>query len=482
MNLLNQLEPSLVWKYFNEILQVPRPSKRESKMIAYLQQTGKNLGLETLTDEAGNVVIRKKATKGKENSPTVILQSHMDMVCEKNNDVQHDFDHDPIDIVVEDQWIKAKGTTLGADNGIGIAASLAVLASEDIAHGPIECLFTVDEETGLTGAAALAPNMLQGNILLNLDSEDDGELFIGCAGGIDTIASLPYQQEQAPSNYFWCTVEIKGLTGGHSGDDINKGYGNANKILNRFLWQESKKTTLRLAEIDGGNLRNAIPREAHAKIGVPNAFKETLRVDFNLFAASIENELRHKEPQIRFELNSDVVPENVTDPHSQHQLLNALYACPHGVMRMSDTIPGLVETSTNLASIKMEGQNIVVTTSQRSAIDSAKHDIAFMVESVFTLAGAAVQHSDGYPGWEPNPNSPIVALTVETYQKLFGEKPHVRAIHAGLECGLFLQKYPHWDMVSFGPTIRGAHSPAERLDIQSTQRFWKLLTALLEAI
>jgi dipeptidase D len=482
MNPFNQLEPALVWKYFDEIRQVPRPSKRESKIVAYLQQTGKSLGLETETDEAGNVVIRKKATKGKENKPTVILQSHMDMVCEKNNDVQHDFDHDPIEVYIEDHWVKAKGTTLGADNGIGMAASLAVLASDNIAHGPLECLFTVDEETGLTGAAALKPNMLQGNILLNLDSEDDGELFIGCAGGVDTLAFLPYRAEQIPANYFWCNVEVKGLTGGHSGDDIDKGYGNANKILNRFLWQETKKTALRIVEINGGNLRNAIPREAKATIGVPNAFKETLRVDFNLFAATIENELGHKEPTMQFELNSETIPQHVIDEASQHALLNALYACPHGVMRMSDAIPGLVETSTNLASIKMNQKEIIITTSQRSAIDSAKHDVASMVESVFTLAGASVQHSDGYPGWEPNPNSPIVALTVETYQKLFGEKPHVRAIHAGLECGLFLQKYPHWDMVSFGPTIRGVHSPSERLDIHSTQRFWKLLTALLESI
>ncbi len=482
MSPLDQLQPALLWHYFDEIRQVPRPSKKETKIIAYLQQTGKQLGLETITDAAGNVIIRKPATSGKENRPTVILQSHMDMVCEKNNDVIHDFENDPIEVHVEDNWVKAKGTTLGADNGIGMAAALAVLASNDLEHGPIECLFTVDEETGLTGAAALQSNVLKGAILLNLDSEDDGEIFIGCAGGIDTVATLTFQPEKAPDNYFWALIEVKGLTGGHSGDDIEKGLGNANKILNRFLWQQSRKTSLRLATIDGGNLRNAIAREARALIGVPNAQKETLRVDFNLFAAAIEHELEQKEPAMKLELSSETAPATVIDQKASNLLFNALYACPHGVMRMSDTMPGLVETSTNLASVKMTASNIVITTSQRSSIDSAKHDVAAMVNSVFTLAGATVKHGEGYPGWQPNPKSPIVALTASAYEKLFQQKPHVRAIHAGLECGLFLEKYPHWDMVSFGPTIRGAHSPSERLDIVATQRFWTLLTEVLKAI
>ncbi|MBB3186342.1 aminoacyl-histidine dipeptidase [Microbacter margulisiae] len=482
MSILDQLQPALVWHYFNEIRQVPRPSKKESKIIAYLQETGKKLHLETITDAAGNVIIRKPAIPGKENRPTVILQSHMDMVCEKNNDVTHDFLNDPIEIYIEDNWVKAKGTTLGADNGIGIAASLAVLASDDVQHGPIECLFTVDEETGLTGAAALQPNILTGNILLNLDSEDDGEIFIGCAGGIDTVATLPFEYQNVPDNYFWALVEVKGLTGGHSGDDIDKGFANANKVLNRFLWQQAHKTSLRIASIDGGNLRNAIAREAHAVIGVPNGEKESLRVDFNVFAAMIEKELEHKEPNIRLELSSETAPEKAIDKKTTDLLLNALYACPHGVIRMSDTMPGLVETSTNLASVKMSGNTIIITTSQRSSIDSAKHDVAAMVNSVFTLAGASVQHGEGYPGWQPNPESPVVKLTASLYEKLFQQKPHVRAIHAGLECGLFLEKYPQWDMVSFGPTIRGAHSPSERLDIVATQRFWKLLITLLAEI
>lgn len=482
MSPFENLEPALLWRYFNEIRQVPRPSKQEAKIIAYLQQTGKQLGLETITDAAGNVILRKPATSGKENRPTVILQSHIDMVCEKNNDVTHDFLNDPIDVYVEDNWVKAKGTTLGADNGIGMAAALAVLASNDLEHGPIECLFTVDEETGLTGADALAPNVLKGEILLNLDSEDDGEIFIGCAGGIDTVATLPFQPEKAPDHYFWAFIEVKGLTGGHSGDDIEKGLGNANKILNRFLWQQARKTSLRIATIDGGNLRNAIAREARALVGVPHEHKEQLRIDFNHFTATIEHELAQKEPKIELLLSSETTPETVIDAKSGNLLLNALYACPHGVIRMSDTMPGLVETSTNLASVKMANNSIVITTSQRSSIDSAKHDVAAMVNSVFTLAGASVKHGEGYPGWQPNPQSPIVALTASMYEKLFQQKPHVRAIHAGLECGLFLEKYPHWDMVSFGPTIRGAHSPSERLDIAATARFWMLLTEVLKAI
>lgn len=479
-SVFNNLEPQLLWSYFDEIRQVPRPSKKEGKMIAYLKATGEKLGLDTTVDDAGNVIIRKSAAAGKESVPTVILQAHMDMVCEKNNDVTHNFETDPIDVYVEDNWVKAKGTTLGADNGIGIAAALAILASDDLSHGAIECLFTVDEETGLTGAAALQPGTLKGSILLNLDSEEDGEIFIGCAGGIDTVATLSFTPAMAPINYFWARIAVSGLKGGHSGDDIEKGLGNANKILTRFLWQQARKNDLRLVSFDGGNLRNAIAREAHAFIGIPFDQKEQLRIDFNQFTADIEDELSLKEPDIRLELESDNAPAIVMDKKTSEALLNALYACPHGVLRMSDEMPGLVETSTNLASVKFDGNNILVTTSQRSSIDSAKHDAAAMVNSVFSLAGATVKHGEGYPGWKPNPNSPIVNVTAKAYEKLFGVKPHVRAIHAGLECGLFLEKYPHWDMVSFGPTIRGAHSPSERLDVIATQRFWELLLEVLK--
>jgi dipeptidase D len=479
MSLFNNLEPQLLWHYFDEIRQIPRPSKKEGKISAYLKKTGESLGLETIADQAGNIIIRKPATPGKEQSPGVILQAHMDMVCEKNNDVTHDFENDPIDVFIEDNWLKAKGTTLGADNGIGVAAGLAVLASENLVHGPVECLFTVDEETGLTGAAALAPDALKGSVLLNLDSEEDGEIFIGCAGGVDTVATLPYLPEPAPTGYFWAVVAVKGLKGGHSGDDIEKGLGNANKILTRFLWKQSRKTDLRLAHFDGGNLRNAIAREAKALIGIPFGQKEQLRVDFNLFISEIEGELAIKEPDLKLELTSAETPATVTGKTTSDRLLDALLACPHGVLRMSDELPGLVETSTNLASVKFDGNNIIITTSQRSSIESAKHMAAAMVNSVFTLAGASVKHGEGYPGWKPNPASPVVNITAKAYETLFGEKPHVRAIHAGLECGLFLEKYPHWDMVSFGPTIRGAHSPFERLDIVATRRFWEMLVYIL---
>ena len=482
MSVFNNLEPQLLWSYFDEIRQVPRPSKKEAKIIAYLKATGEKLGLDTTVDAAGNVIIRKPATAGKENAPTVILQAHIDMVCEKNNDVVHDFETDPIDVYVEDNWVKARGTTLGADNGIGVAAALAVVASENLSHGAIECLFTVDEETGLTGADALQPGTLKGSVLLNLDSEEDGEIFIGCAGGVDTVVTLPFTPESAPEGFFWAEVTVSGLKGGHSGDDIEKGLGNANKILNRFLWQQSRKTDLRLAIFDGGNLRNAIARDAHAVIGIPFNQKEQLRIDFNHFTVDIEGELSLTEPNLSLELDSDSEPTVVMDKKTSDALLNALYASPHGVLRMSDEMPGLVETSTNLASVKFKDNTIVITTSQRSSIDSSKHDAAAMVNSVFTLAGASVKHGEGYPGWKPNPNSPVVNTTVKAYEKLFGTKPHVRAIHAGLECGLFLEKYPHWDMVSFGPTIRGAHSPSERLDIVATQRFWELLVEVLKTV
>jgi len=482
MSLFENTNPNLLWHYFEEICQVPRPSKKEGKMIEYLRNFGEKMHLPVTVDAAGNVIIRKNATQGKENQPVVILQAHIDMVCEKNSDIVHDFEKDPISIYVEDNWVKAKGTTLGADNGIGVAAALAVLASGDVSHGAIECLFTVDEETGLTGAAAVQPGALKGSILLNLDSEEDGEIFIGCAGGMDTVATLPFEAEAAPSGYFWAEVAVKGLKGGHSGDDIEKGLGNANKILNRFLWMQTRKTDLRLAFFDGGNLRNAIAREARALIGVPFDYKEQLRIDFNHFTADVESELSIKEPDIKLELSSESAPATVIDKKTGDSLFNALYACPHGVMRMSDELAGLVETSTNLASVKMKDDKIVITTSQRSAIESAKHNVANMVNAVFTLAGASVKHGEGYPGWNPNPHSHIVKLTADMYERLFGTKPHIRAIHAGLECGLFLKKYPHWDMVSFGPTIRGAHSPSERLDIASTQHFWKLLVAILEAV
>ncbi len=480
---ISELQPTALWRIFADICKVPRPSKREAKIIAYLQQFGREHNIETLTDKSGNVLMRKPATAGYETHPAIVLQAHMDMVCEKNNDTFHDFDNDAIKPYIDNGWVRAQGTTLGADNGIGMAAALAILISDDVKHGPLECLFTVDEETGLTGAFALESGFLHGDMLINLDSEDDGEFFIGCAGGIDTTAVLRYTPQTATENRFGFRVTVKGLCGGHSGDDIDKGRGNANKILTRFLWKIAHATDLELASFNGGNLRNAIAREATAVGSVPMNYKETLRVELNRFIADVEAELAATEPNLQIDLESTTAPKTCIDKATSEKLLNALYACPHGILRMCDDMPGLVETSTNLAAVKMQGDNeILITTSQRSSVESSKYDAAQMVESVFALAGATVTHGDGYPGWKPNPNSPLAKLTAETYERLFGQKAKIRAIHAGLECGLFSEKYPHLDMVSMGPTMRGVHSPDERLDITATEKFWKLLVALLEAL
>lgn len=478
---INNLEPQRLWREFDAICQIPRPSKREGKIIAYLQEFGRKHNLETRTDAAGNVLICKPATAGYEGKPTVILQSHMDMVCEKNSDTVHDFDNDPIQTYVDGEWLRARGTTLGADNGIGMAAELAILASEDLRHPALECLFTVDEETGLTGAFAIDPKLLKGEVLINLDSEDDGQLFIGCAGGIDTTVTFGYTPMPMPEGLYYFTVKVGGLKGGHSGGDIHLNRGNANKILNRFLWQVMQRTDLRLASVSGGNLRNAIAREAEAVCAVPVDFKHELSVLFNGFVAEIEGELAIAEPGVRLVLDSVARPDVMMDGDTARRLVYALYACPHGVLRMSDDMPGLVETSTNLASVKMmPGNEVLITTSQRSSTESSKRDAAYMVESVFVLAGARATHGDGYPGWKPNPRSRIANVVAEAYEGLFGRKAQVMAIHAGLECGLFLEKYPHLDMVSVGPTMRGVHSPDERLHIGDTQRFWELIVRVLE--
>jgi len=474
------LKPALVWNFFNEITQIPRPSKKEERIIAYLKDFGKKHNLSTKVDETGNVLISKPATVGYEKHKTVILQSHIDMVCEKNSDVIHNFDTDPIDTYIDGDWVKARGTTLGADNGIGMSMMLAVLSSDDLKHPALECLFTVDEETGLTGAFALKKDFLSGEIVINLDSEDDGEIFVGCAGGIDTVAKLSYKTEKTPENYFGFTVSVKGLQGGHSGDDIDKGLGNANKILNRFLWNLNKGMDFRLFGFDGGNLRNAIPREAIANGCVPFSEKENIRVMFNNYVHDLEIEIGDVELKMKLELESATLEENVLDKQSSNALLNAIYACPHGVITMSRDMPGLVETSTNLASVKMREGNIAeITTSQRSSVESLKHDIKQQVEAVFTLAGASVSHGDGYPGWKPNLKSEILKVATDSYVKLYKSQPKVRAIHAGLECGLFLEKYPFLDMISIGPTMRGVHSPDERLSISATQKCWEWLKDIL---
>ena len=474
-----ELKPASVFHYFSEICKVPRPSKKEEKIIAYLQNFAKEQGLESKTDEAGNILIKKPATPGKENLKTVILQSHIDMVCEKNSDSTHDFLNDPIETYIDGEWLKAKGTTLGADNGIGMAAQLAVLAANDIEHGPIECLFTVDEETGLTGAFALKEGFMDGDILINLDSEDEGELFIGCAGGANTTAEFAYEEIDAPQDYFFFNVAIKGLTGGHSGDDINKNRANANKLLNRFLSQLAEKYDLYLCEIDGGNLHNAIPREARALCAVPMKHKEDVRIDMNIYTAEIENEFSVTEPNLRTELGSESPCAKAIDRDTVARLLKTIYAVHHGVYAWSQDMPGLVETSSNLASIKMVDGKIKVVTSQRSSILSSRKDMSEVVRSAFLLGGAEVTTGDGYPGWKPNPASPILKVAIESYKRLFGVEPKVKAIHAGLECGLFLEKYPHLDMFSTGPTLRGVHSPDERMHIPAVDKFWQHLLDVL---
>ena len=481
--ILDALQPAEVWRHFEDICQIPRPSKKEDQIIAFLIEFGKRNNLETKRDEIGNVLITKPATPGKENLKTVVLQSHMDMVCEKNNETEHNFDTDAIVPWIDNGWVKAKGTTLGADDGIGMAAEMALLTSNDIEHGPIECLFTVDEETGLSGAFALQPGFFDGKILLNLDSEDEGELFIGCAGGIDTLATMEYQKEEIPVGHFAIRIDVKGLLGGHSGDEINKGRGNSNKILNRFLWQINKKYDIRLNDFNGGNLRNAIPREAFAIITLPSEFKENVRVDLNIYAAEMEQVWDINEPKLKITLESVDKPDFVIDRQTSNNLFDALYACPHGVFTMSSKMPGMVETSTNLASVKFtENENILITTSQRSDVDSEKYNIAQMVGSALTMGGAKIEHTDGYPGWAPNPNSEILTVAAESYEKLFEVKPIVRSIHAGLECGLFLEKYPEMDMISFGPTLRDVHSPDERINIETVDKFWKHLVDILQNI
>ena len=474
-----QLKPASVFHYFDEVCQVPRPSKHEEKIRAYLLAFAEKHSLEVKTDEAGNVLIKKPATPGMESLKTVILQSHIDMVCEKNGDVEHDFLNDPIQTYVDGEWLKAKGTTLGADNGIGIATQLAVLAADDIQHGPVECLFTVDEETGLTGAFALKEGFMEGDILINLDSEDEGELFIGCAGGANTTAEFAYQTIDALQDYFFFRVAIKGLSGGHSGDDINKNRANANKLLVRFLTQLQAKYDFYLCHIDGGNLHNAIPREAEALCAVPMKYKEPVRIDMNIYTAEIENEYSVTEPNLRTELSSESPVAKAIDRQVVKNLLKSVYAVHNGVYAMSQDMEGLVETSSNLASIKMEEGCIRIVTSQRSSILSSRQDMSEMIRSAFELGGAKVTTGDGYPGWKPNPSSDILRVAVESYKRLFGVEPKVKAIHAGLECGLFLEKYPSLDMFSTGPTLRGVHSPDERMHIPSVDKFWQHLLDVL---
>jgi dipeptidase D len=481
-NIFNGLEPETLWSFFAEICQIPRPSKKEEKIAAYLLKFADGFGLESETDETGNILIRKSASPGMEKLKTVVLQSHIDMVGEKNSETDHDFDEDPIQAYIDGEWVKARGTTLGADDGIGIAAQLAILAAKDIPHGPIECLFTVDEETGLTGAFGLQPDFLKGKTLLNLDSEDEGELFIGCAGGKETVATMSFSMVPVGYDPLAYTVKVSGLQGGHSGDDINKGLGNAIKILNRVLWNSNKKFDVRISHFEGGNLHNAIAREAVSLVVIPRRFKN----EFEQYVAEMQETIRYEyrttEPNMTIRAKPADLPSHLIDISTQEKLLNALYACPHGILAMSREIPDFVETSTNLASVKMNEDKIVITTSQRSSLESGKICAADMVGCVFALTGARIEQSDGYPGWSPNPSSEILDVTKNAYLKLFGAEPKVLAIHAGLECGVIGEKYPGMDMISYGPTIKGAHSPDERLKIDTVKKFWDLTLEVLANI
>ncbi len=479
---IKELKPALIWGIFDSITKVPRPSKKEEKIRQFLLDFAKEHNISVKTDEVGNVVMSKPATPGKENAPTVILQGHMDMVCE-SNDKNFDFDNNPITTIIDGEWVHADGTTLGADNGIGMAASLAVMVDDSLVHGPVEALFTVDEETGMTGANNLGKDMMNGSILLNLDSEDDGEIFIGCAGGVDTTITFDYKREMAPADNHWFKIDLSNLSGGHSGGDIHEGRANSNKLLARFLFNLSLKHVVKLSEISGGNLRNAIPRAAHAVFGVSSESKEKVMVAFNEYVAAVEKEYAHTDPNMTITIESVEKPEYAIDTDTSDRLIRSLYACPHGVISMSHDLEGLVETSTNLAAVKMQDNStILITTSQRSSVESRKWDIARQIEALFVLAGAHVTHGDGYPGWAPDMNSTIMKIASDAYEELYNVKPAIKAIHAGLECGLFLTKYPHLDMVSFGPTLRGVHSPSEKMHIPAVEKFWRQLTLILKKV
>lgn len=478
-----ELKPKAVFDYFAEINKVPRPSKHEEKMIAYLKGFAEKNGLSFKTDETGNVLIAKPATLGMEGRPTVVLQGHMDMVCEKRSDRVIDFENDPIETFIDGEWMRAKGTTLGADDGIGVALAMAILTDESIKHGPIECLFTRDEETGLTGAFAIEPGFMNGKYLINLDSEDEGEIFIGCAGGVNTDIEFEYYAETMPEGYVAMKVIVDKLTGGHSGDDINKNRANANKILARFLYDIGGKYDVKLCSIDGGNLHNAIPRHAEAVIAVPEEQKHEVRSDFNIFAAAIQDEYHTTEPTAEFVMESVETPETSIDDITANNLITALNAVHNGVYEWSQDIPHFVETSSNLASVKMpEEGKIKIVASQRSSTKSQLDAVCNAVASAFNLAGADVLINEGYPGWKPNPDSELLKITVAKYKELFGKEPKVRAIHAGLECGLFSEKYPGLDMVSFGPTLRGVHSPDEKLLIPTVEMVWRHLVAIIESL
>ncbi len=476
------LEPRLLWEHFYQLAQIPRCSKHEEKAREYVIAVAERNQLEYKTDAVGNVVVKVPATPGKENTPIVVLQSHLDMVCEKNKDVDHDFSKDPIELVRDGEWITANGTTLGADNGIGAAAMLAVMESKDVVHGPLELLFTIDEETGLTGASGLDDSMLEGRILLNLDSEEDGVIYIGCAGGRDTEFFLKRDNQAPSSGFVPVKVLVTGLQGGHSGLNIHEGRGNAIKLLTRMLWNLRETIDFQLAEIDGGNKHNAIPRECDAILFVNPNDVDTVKSVASQYEAIYQQEYQFVEKGIRIQVSTEGfdVPDAVVSKELRDNLLNMLYAMPHGVMAMSLAVPGLVETSTNLAVVKTTDTQISILTSQRSSVTSRLDEICEMVRAVGELVGADIRQGNGYPAWQPNPDSELLKVAKAVHQELFGKEPEVKAIHAGLETGIIGAKFPGMDMISFGPTIEGAHSPDERVHIPAVEKFWKFLTAILQ--
>jgi dipeptidase D len=483
MSILSELDPAPIWEYFEEICNIPRLSKNEVKIRRYLLDFAARNELESREDEVGNILIIRPASPGMENRKTLVLQSHMDMVGEKNADYPHDWAVDPITPYVKDGWVGAKGTTLGADDGIGIAAQMAILTDIALKSGKIECLFTVDEESGMTGAINLSSEFFEGRTLVNLDSEDEGILFIGCAGGMDTLGTMSYKHDSVPSDSEAFEIAITGLHGGHSGDEIHKGYGNSVKLMNRLLLSLSNQYKISISKFDGGNLRNAIPREAFATIVANPYFAIEIGKTVSEFFNILKNEFGSLEPDLKITIKPCKLPSSVMDQESQSKLVSTLTACPHGVISWSKDMENLVETSSNLASVKfMENNTVRIVTTQRSSIESAKYDTSAMVEACLKLAGAEVQKTDGYPGWKPNITSEILKITLASYKKLFGRDPQVRAIHAGLECGLIYEKIKDIDMISFGPTIRGAHTPEEMIKIETTVMFWSLLIDVIQNI
>jgi len=479
---ISNLNPKEIWKNFYSLTQIPRPSKHEDAIQDFMMKFGNDLGLETIKDEVGNIIIKKPATPGMEDRKGVILQGHLDMVPQANSDKKHDFTKDPIDAYVDGEWVTADGTTLGADNGMGVAAAMAVLESKDLTHGPIEALFTADEETGMTGAFGLEAGVLGGDILLNMDSEDEGELYIGCAGGIDATATFEYKEAHIPNNMVAYKLIAKGLKGGHSGMDIPLGRGNSNKIMFRFLKQAASEYKIRISKVIGGSLRNAIPREAFVTLVVPEEHVADFENAVDFFEEMVASELSSVEPDFSFSCKETEMPDSVIDEKTQKNLINAVYACPNGVMRMSNDMEGLVETSTNLAIVKSGNFKIEVQSLLRSSVESAKKDLAEMIDSVFTLAGADIKFDGAYPGWKPNPKSEILEIMKEVYNNTYGKIPDIKAIHAGLECGLLGAVYPKWDMISFGPTIRNPHSPDEKVNIETVEKFWNYLVETLKNI